>query len=205
MLDTGMTLLAGGTLLLASGVTIYKILESKKLKKDLDKVIEHNKALDLAIAELQQKEATTKDAMEELTFMQKNTILNQKSELDNLNKAYVLLKERTDKVESQKKSSEVRLGIIGENFMPLISSFPYDHKKFRFMANPCDGIYFGDEEVVFLEFKTGNAKLSESQKKIRDIIKQGKVRFETFRVDDKGVHLKIESTMADTTDSKTGE
>ena len=73
-----------------------------------------------------------------------------------------------------------------------------DFKKFRFLANPCDGIFFGETEIVFMEFKTGNAKLSDSQKRIRDIVKSGKVRFETFRVDDKGTHLKIESSMTDT-------
>ena len=133
-----------------------------------------------------------------LIDMQKNVILSQRSELATLNVGLNRLKEKNELIVSQKKSSEVKLGIIGENFMPFISAFPYDHKKFRFLANPCDGIFFGETEIVFMEFKTGNAKLSDSQKRIRDIVKSGKVRFETFRVDDKGTHLKIESSMTDT-------
>ncbi len=139
--------------------------------------------------------------VEELTFLQKNTILNQKADIDNLNSAHKKLQDKARKIESQKKSSEVRLGLVGENFAPFIKSFPYDHKKFRFLANPCDGIYFGDDEVVFMEFKTGGARLSKSQKSIRDLVAKGKVRFETFRVDDKGTHLKVESDMGSLTKS----
>ena len=126
---------------------------------------------------------------------QKNLILAQRSEINTQNIGINRLKELASKVESQKKSSEVRLGLIGENFAPLISSSPYDHKRFHFLANPCDGVYFGDDEVVFMEFKTGSAKLSKSQKNIQDIIAKGNVRFEVFRIDDTGAHLKVGSRM----------
>jgi predicted Holliday junction resolvase-like endonuclease len=171
---------------LACGIYIYKLIHKQK--------VQLRNALDLA------KENGTKAIeLSELVDIQKNVILSQRSEINSQNIGIERLKEKNEVVTSQKKSSEVRLGIIGENFMPLISSFPYDHKRFRFLANPCDGIFFGDNEVVFLEFKTGNAKLSDSQKKIKDLVGRGKVRFETFRVNEKGTHLKIESSMENIT------
>lgn len=160
---------------------------NKKFKEQSDKFEKELNVLTEQITEL-----------DILTESQKNVILSQRNELATLNVGINRLKEKNELIVSQKKSSEVKLGIIGENFMPFISAFPYDHKKFRFLANPCDGIFFGETEIVFMEFKTGNAKLSDSQKRIRDIVKSGKVRFETFRVDDKGTHLKIESSMTGT-------
>ncbi len=143
--------------------------------------------------------------LKELTFIQKNTILNQKSDLDNLTKAHVQLKDRTGRVESQKKSSEVKLGLMAENFMPFIRDYPYDHKKFRFLANPVDGLQVTDDAVIFIEFKTGAARLSKSQRAIKEMVSKGNVRFETFRVNEQGTSLKIESNMEDSDESKTGE
>lgn len=136
--------------------------------------------------------------IEELTIVtesQKNVILSQRSELATLSIGINRLKEKTTTVESQKKSSEVRLGQMAENFMPFIRDYPYNHKNFRFLANPVDGIQVEEDAVIFVEFKTGGAKLSKSQKHIKDLVSQGKVRFETFRVDEKGSHLKLESSM----------
>ena len=71
----------------------------------------------------------------------------------------------------------------------------YNHKNFHFLANPCDGLQIEEDAIIFVEFKTGGAKLSKSQKHIKDLVGQGKVRFETFRVDNKGATLKLESNM----------
>lgn len=90
------------------------------------------------------------------------------------------------KVVSQKKSSEVRLGQIAENFMPLFNEFPYDRKKCVFIGNPLDVIYFGEDEIIFLEFKSGNSRLSQKQNKLRQAIIHGKVSFETHRLNENG-------------------
>ena len=108
-------------------------------------------------------------------------------------------------MESQKKSSEVKLGLMAENFMPFIRDYPYDHKKFRFLANPVDGLQVTDDAVIFIEFKTGSARLSKSQRAIKEMVAKGNVRFETFRVNDQGTSLKIESSMEDLDEPKIGE
>jgi len=135
--------------------------------------------------------------LSEIIEIQKNVILDQKAEINSQNIGINRLKETSLKVESQKKSSEVRLGLMAENFMPFIRDYPYDHKQFRFLANPVDGIQVNPDSIVFVEFKTGGAKLSCSQKHIKKLVAEGKVRFETFRVDEDGTHLKLESNMAD--------
>ena len=102
------------------------------------------------------------------------------------------LKKDNVKILHQKKSSEVRLGKIGENMAPFFTEWPYDPNAFRFLGNPVDGIQFTDDEVIFVEIKTGKARLSNSQKSIKRLVTEGKVRFATFRVGEDGCTLKVE-------------
>lgn len=109
----------------------------------------------------------------------------------NIEKFSELKKER-DKILSQKKSSEVRLGKIGENMAPFFAEWPYDPNKFRFIGDPIDGLQFTDDGVIFVEIKTGKARLTNGQKSIKNMVKEGKVKFVTFRVDESGCTLKVE-------------
>ena len=97
------------------------------------------------------------------------------------------LKTDYKKLYSQKKSSEVRLGQITEQFAPFIPNWEHDPKNFKFLGAPIDGISFNlkDEEIVFVEIKSGRARLSENQKKIKEIVEKGNVVFKTYRVTDK--------------------
>ena len=103
-----------------------------------------------------------------------------------------ILSTNCDKVLSQKKSSEVRLGRIGEQMAPFFQSWPFDPNGFRFLGNPIDGIQFTDDAVIFIEIKTGKARLTDSQKTVKRLIKEGKIDFATFRVSEDGCSLKIE-------------
>ncbi len=92
---------------------------------------------------------------------------------------------------SQKKSSEVRVGKIGEHMAPFLKDWPYDPNKFRFIGNPVDGIQFTDNEIIFVEIKTGKSKLTKSQRAVRNLLrKEGVVSFATFRVDENGCTLR---------------
>ena len=101
-------------------------------------------------------------------------------------------KKNFDTMLSHKKSSEVRVGKIGENMAPFLKDWPYDPNRFRFLGNPVDGMQFTDDEIIFIEIKTGKSRLSKTQKKIKELVKSGKVRFATFRVGENGCELKIE-------------
>ena len=97
---------------------------------------------------------------------------------------------RNNQLVYQKKSSEVRLGKTVENVAPFFDEWPYDSGNFRFLGNPIDGISFNDDEIVFVEIKTGMSRLSKNQTKIKSLIKDGKVKFITFRANEKGVNIK---------------
>ncbi len=98
-----------------------------------------------------------------------------KKRLKKLNSTYNILL-------SQKKSSEVRLGQISEQLAPFLSQFPYDPKKVQFLGNPIDYIYFGDDEVVLIEVKSGNARLSKKQRAIKKLVLNGKVTWKELRI-----------------------
>jgi predicted Holliday junction resolvase-like endonuclease len=102
------------------------------------------------------------------------------------------LEDNYNKILSQKKSSEVRLGRIGEQMAPFFQSWPFDPNNFRFLGNPIDGVSFQEDAVYFIEIKTGKARLTESQKLVKKLVKEGKVYFTTFRVSEDGCTFKIE-------------
>jgi len=120
---------------------------------------------------------------------------SENKELQKTRELAEMYKAEYDKVLHQKKSSEVRLGKVAENMAPFFDAWPYDPNNFRFLGNPVDGIQFTEDSVIFIEIKSGKARLSSSQKLIKDLVRRGKVEFATFRVDGNGCLLKIEDSM----------
>ena len=112
-----------------------------------------------------------------------------KRELKEYGKENVALIKQYHKELHFRKSSEVRLGHIGENLAPFTESWPWDPKNFRFLGNPIDGVQFNKDGIIFVEIKTGGARLSKSQKNFRDLVKAGKVSFVTFKITEEGVKL----------------
>jgi len=94
------------------------------------------------------------------------------------------LNDDNTKLLSQKKSSETRLGQIGEHFAPLLDVFPYDPKDARFLGSPIDFVVFDFEgdQIVLVEFKTGNSRESKRQRQVRDMVANGNVKYEVIRV-----------------------
>jgi len=87
-----------------------------------------------------------------------------------------------DKLLSQKKSSEVRTGKITEQIAPFLEDYPQPPMTARFLGDPVDFIHFNEENIVIVEVKSGKSQLSKKQRKIRDMIRDGKVEFEIYRV-----------------------
>lgn len=81
-----------------------------------------------------------------------------------------------------KVSLSTKYGKMTEQFMPFLNNFPYDPTLFRFIGTPIDGILFNDDEIIFLEFKSSTSSLSNTQRRIRDIVKNGKIKFEEIRI-----------------------
>ena len=83
---------------------------------------------------------------------------------------------------SKKKQSEIRVGQISEHFAPLLDQFKYDRKQARFLASPIDFIIFEEEEIIFMEVKTGSSQLNANQRRIKKQVEDKKVRWEVMRI-----------------------
>jgi predicted Holliday junction resolvase-like endonuclease len=83
------------------------------------------------------------------------------------------------------QSRAVLGGKFTEQMVPFFPDFKYDPTEVRFIGSPIDMVVFpglasGDpQEIVILEVKTGkSAQLTPQQKKIRQLIENGMVRWD---------------------------
>jgi predicted Holliday junction resolvase-like endonuclease len=88
-----------------------------------------------------------------------------------------------------KASRAVLGGLVSEQMAPLLPGFPFDPGDCRFIGKPVDFLVFKGmnrkaiSEVIFLEVKSGSGRtLNEQEKRLRDVIKAGKVRWAEFDV-----------------------
>lgn len=109
----------------------------------------------------------------------------EKDLLEQLEQSQTKLQEETEarkKVVSQKKSSEVRLGHIAETLAPFLDQFEFEPENCTFLGKPIDYISFGDDEITFIEVKSGNSQLNSKQRHIRDQIKAKLVSWKEIRI-----------------------
>lgn len=85
-------------------------------------------------------------------------------------------------------------GQLAEQLYPLSDKCTFLPSDMRFIGNPIDYIVFNGytnskdgecsvEEVIFLEVKSGSARLSAPQRAIRDAINSKRVRWQTIHAD----------------------
>jgi predicted Holliday junction resolvase-like endonuclease len=81
----------------------------------------------------------------------------------------------------------VNLGLILERVAPMMTGFGLDHNDCRALFDPIDYIAFEGlrvngkvSRIVFLDIKTGSAKLSPRQKAIKELVEEKKVEMETY-------------------------
>lgn len=86
------------------------------------------------------------------------------------------------RLRSQKRGGEVRRGFMAEQWLPLTQPYPWSPQNFRFLGNPIDGVQFEEDEVILVEFKSGDSRLSKKQVQIRDLVNEGKVSFREVRL-----------------------
>ena len=86
------------------------------------------------------------------------------------------------------KSRAVLGGHFTENLAPFLPDFPYKPNECSFLGKPIDFLVFkgSDEknidEVVFVEVKSGKARLSAHEKNLKETIQKKKVRWEEYRI-----------------------
>jgi len=162
---TGVLIVIGLTIIVALGRLFYKLtIAISKLKI-------RNAALD-----------TNNIALDEIA----KEIDERYRELD---AKYIDCADKLNKTVHQKKSSEVRLGKIGENLAPFTEGWPWDPNNFRFLGSPIDGIQFTQDMIYLVEIKTGKARLSKYQTKCKELVTSGKITFVTYRIGEEGTEI----------------
>lgn len=96
------------------------------------------------------------------------------------------LEETATSLRSAKQSQSTRYGQISEQMAPLMDDWPFDPKDFRFLGSPVDGVQFTEEAIYLVEVKSASSRLSKRQRKVRDLVNEGKVGWMLFRVSEEG-------------------
>ena len=87
-----------------------------------------------------------------------------------------------------RRSRAVLTGQIGEQLAPFFPDFPCDPADARFLGKPVDFVAFpgasdgSPREVVFIEVKSGDARLSGPERAIKAAIESGRVRWVEYRL-----------------------
>ena len=171
----------------------YTLYQLKKNQLNAESLSREN---DLLKDKLTQKESEFNSALGKLqsSFSQEQSFLKErKADLDLKEQKLISdivdlekrLQEETDsrkKITSQKKSSEVRLGHIAETLAPFLDQFDFDPENCTFLGKPIDYISFADDEITFIEVKSGKSQLNSKQRHIRDQIKAGLVAWKEVRI-----------------------
>ena len=100
------------------------------------------------------------------------------------------------KKRSVNTSRAVLKGKMAEQLAPIMPQFQYLPSDAKFLGDPVDYVVFDgytdlrdgegspdDIEVVLIDIKSGGARLTKGQQAIAQAIREGRVRFETVRID----------------------
>src|SRR3989344_2741206 len=82
---------------------------------------------------------------------------------------------------SSKSSLATKHGLTFEQLVPFSKDFPGDPRAFRFIGDPVDGVLFGENEITFVEFKSGASHLSNNQNKIKKLVEDKRVAWKEIR------------------------
>lgn len=109
------------------------------------------------------------------------------------------LKERRKALREKRKNISARseiatetinLGKIFERLCPSLKKFAFDKNDCRSLFDPIDYVIFEGladggnvSRIIFSEIKTGRASLQRKQKQIKELVEDGKVEFDVYRME----------------------
>lgn len=80
-------------------------------------------------------------------------------------------------------------GQAAEQLAPYLPHFPANPCDARFIGKPVDFVVFSGlgqndtvDEILFVEVKTGEAKLSDREKQIKKAVNEGRVRYVEYKI-----------------------
>ncbi|MBI4010555.1 MAG: hypothetical protein HY361_05240 [Candidatus Aenigmarchaeota archaeon] len=104
------------------------------------------------------------------------------------------IKEWLDKEEKRirqdaiQRSARVLSGKTLEKFVPFLDRFTYNPHDVRWLGDPIDLVIFDGysdngniRQIVFCEIKSGNSKLSNIQRKIKELVEQKQIKWVEFK------------------------
>jgi predicted Holliday junction resolvase-like endonuclease len=183
------------------GLLLFLALKHKQnqdTKRILDQAADHSLELQSKLAAAEERATQIDTLQAELSGYRQATAGMVSSKEHQLRTAELTVvkavlektKAELETVKGKQISERVRLGQVSENLIPFLGGFPYNPKNVRGIFQPIDLLVFNDEEIVFVEVKTGDAKLTEKQRNIKRLIEEGKVRFEVHMLKDSGYEIK---------------
>ena len=95
-------------------------------------------------------------------------------------------KEKQIRLDAIKRSRATLGGKFGEQLAPYLPDFAYDPTEVRFIGSPIDFIVFpglsqdDPREIVLLEVKSRGSKLSKREKRIRELVREKRIRWELY-------------------------
>jgi predicted Holliday junction resolvase-like endonuclease len=97
--------------------------------------------------------------------------------------------EKYMRYDAVKRSKRTLLGKLWEQVSPYLPKFPFRPSDMKFLGSPIDFIIFDGasendiKQVIFLEVKSGDSKLSTQERKLKKAIEGGNVSWKLFNVD----------------------
>lgn len=86
-----------------------------------------------------------------------------------------------------KSSRSIIRGQVSEQLAPYLPDFPFDPASCKFLGSPVDFVVFHklddpeNQALVFVEVKTGQARLNHNERMVREAIKRGSVYYYEYR------------------------
>jgi len=112
-----------------------------------------------------------------------------KQRLDELKEQEKEFRERRKEIPrgSEVKATAVNIGFILERIAPCMKDFCFEKNDCRSLFDPIDYVIFEGltrkgavDKILFVDIKTGNARLTGKQKEIRDLVEGKKVTWDTY-------------------------
>lgn len=166
-----------------------------RLKKERDQLEQRISELDAQIEQMEQTHTTQVETIEDEHARQLNDLdAKWEDRVDLEVQRHLENKKKEIREQAIAGSRATTLGKTIERIAPMFSGFGHHPADARPIFEPLDfvifdGLYTGEvTDVVFLEFKTGNAALSRTQRTIREAVNKKRVRFEERRMTTEMLH-----------------
>ena len=99
-----------------------------------------------------------------------------------------MVEEHRIREEAIQRSRSVLAGQFSEQLAPYLPDFPFNPSEAKFIGKPIDFIVFNGmdekniDEVVFVEVKSGKSSLNSNERKLKETIREKRVRWVEYRI-----------------------